>query len=192
MVSRYQKRISGPLLDRLDIHIDVPRVEYEKLSDERLGEPSAAIQARVQLARPFTADAQRGANLSIEDLRLPRQFIASQDHDSQPRRQSGEETPQGRVDGKGFPVACRIPICTCAGGSLTERETLCRLTLALTGQLDLTPNSVHNTGPGVGGEGRPSLRVEAQNGAPQANATGLQGLSKRQVAQDLLPHDGMD
>jgi predicted ATPase with chaperone activity len=49
MVSRYQKRISGPLLDRIDIHIDVPRVEYEKLSDERLGEPSATIQARVLL-----------------------------------------------------------------------------------------------------------------------------------------------
>ena len=51
MVSRYQKRISGPLLDRIDIHMDVPRVEYEKLSDERLGEPSAAIQARVEAAR---------------------------------------------------------------------------------------------------------------------------------------------
>jgi magnesium chelatase family protein len=42
---------SGPLLDRIDIHIEVPRVEYEKLSDERLGEPSAAIQARVEAAR---------------------------------------------------------------------------------------------------------------------------------------------
>ena len=51
MVSRYQKRISGPLLDRIDIHMDVPRVEYEKLSDERMGEPSADIQARVEAAR---------------------------------------------------------------------------------------------------------------------------------------------
>jgi magnesium chelatase family protein len=51
MVSRYQKRISGPLLDRIDIHIEVPRVEYEKLSDDRLGEPSAAIRARVEAAR---------------------------------------------------------------------------------------------------------------------------------------------
>ena len=42
---------SGPLLDRIDIHIEVPRVEYEKLSDDRLGEPSAAIQARVEAAR---------------------------------------------------------------------------------------------------------------------------------------------
>ena len=51
MVSRYQKRISGPLLDRIDIHMDVPRVEYEKLSDDRLGEPSVTIQARVEAAR---------------------------------------------------------------------------------------------------------------------------------------------
>ena len=50
-VTKYQKRISGPLLDRIDIHVEVPRVEYEKLSDERLGEPSEAIQARVEAAR---------------------------------------------------------------------------------------------------------------------------------------------
>jgi magnesium chelatase family protein len=50
-ITKYQKRISGPLLDRIDIHIEVPRVEYDKLSDQRLGEPSAAIQARVERAR---------------------------------------------------------------------------------------------------------------------------------------------
>lgn len=50
-IARYQKRISGPLLDRIDIHITVPRVEYEKLSGERLGEASAVIQARVEKAR---------------------------------------------------------------------------------------------------------------------------------------------
>jgi magnesium chelatase family protein len=51
VITRYQKRISGPLLDRIDIHIDVPRVAYDKLRDDRLGEPSAAIQARVEAAR---------------------------------------------------------------------------------------------------------------------------------------------
>jgi len=50
-ITRYQKRISGPLLDRIDIHIEVPRVDYEKLSDDRLGESSQAIRARVQSAR---------------------------------------------------------------------------------------------------------------------------------------------
>ncbi len=51
MVTKYQKRISGPLLDRIDIHIEVPRVDYEKLSGNRLGESSESIRARVQAAR---------------------------------------------------------------------------------------------------------------------------------------------
>jgi magnesium chelatase family protein len=50
-VMRYQKRVSGPLLDRFDIHADVPRVKFEKLSSDRLGEPSASIRARVCAAR---------------------------------------------------------------------------------------------------------------------------------------------
>ncbi len=50
-VTKYQKRISGPLLDRIDIHIEVPRVDYEKLSGDRLGESSETIRARVQAAR---------------------------------------------------------------------------------------------------------------------------------------------
>jgi magnesium chelatase family protein len=56
IVTKYQKRISGPLLDRIDIHIEVPRVEYEKLSDLRLGEPSATIQKRVEAARQIQRD----------------------------------------------------------------------------------------------------------------------------------------
>ncbi|NLF01878.1 MAG: YifB family Mg chelatase-like AAA ATPase [Anaerolineales bacterium] len=70
-VSRYQKRISGPLLDRIDIHVEVPRVDYDKLTDRRLGEPSAAIRARVEQARqvqrqryagtPITCNADIGA-----------------------------------------------------------------------------------------------------------------------------------
>ncbi len=50
-VARYQKRVSGPMLDRFDIHIEVPRVKYEKLSSERLGEPSSTIRQRVCTAR---------------------------------------------------------------------------------------------------------------------------------------------
>lgn len=51
LVTKYQKRISGPLMDRIDIHIQVPRVEYDKLSDNRLGEASASVQERVEAAR---------------------------------------------------------------------------------------------------------------------------------------------
>jgi magnesium chelatase family protein len=51
IVTKYQKRISGPLLDRIDIHIEVPRVDYEKLSADRVGESSESIRQRVQAAR---------------------------------------------------------------------------------------------------------------------------------------------
>jgi len=51
IVTKYQRRISGPLMDRIDIHVEVPRVDYEKLSDARLGEASAVIRTRVESAR---------------------------------------------------------------------------------------------------------------------------------------------
>src|SRR3954467_10716799 len=70
MVTRYQKRLSGPLLDRIDIHLDVPRVEYDKLASARAGEPSSVVRARVEAARerqrarfagtPLTCNADMG------------------------------------------------------------------------------------------------------------------------------------
>ncbi|HEX9373832.1 MAG TPA: YifB family Mg chelatase-like AAA ATPase [Roseiflexaceae bacterium] len=63
VVARYQKRISGPLLDRIDIHVEVPRVNYEKLSSERQGEASAAVRARVTAARQQQAERFRGTRL---------------------------------------------------------------------------------------------------------------------------------
>jgi hypothetical protein len=50
-VQRYISKISGPLLDRIDLHIDVPEVNYRDLSGRADGEPSAAIAARIRVAR---------------------------------------------------------------------------------------------------------------------------------------------
>ncbi|MEK7217167.1 MAG: YifB family Mg chelatase-like AAA ATPase [Chloroflexota bacterium] len=50
-VSRYQRRISGPLLDRIDIFVEVPRVEFDKLSDDAMGASSSEVRARVEAAR---------------------------------------------------------------------------------------------------------------------------------------------
>jgi magnesium chelatase family protein len=50
-VQRYGRRLSGPLLDRIDLHVEVPRVATSKLLDDRPGEPSSAVRARVQAAR---------------------------------------------------------------------------------------------------------------------------------------------
>jgi magnesium chelatase family protein len=50
-IIKYKKRISGPLLDRIDLHIEVPRVKYEKLVSEKVAESSLVIRKRVNLAR---------------------------------------------------------------------------------------------------------------------------------------------
>ncbi len=50
-IIKYQKKISGPLIDRIDLHIEVPRIKFEKLADDKLSENSASIRERVEKAR---------------------------------------------------------------------------------------------------------------------------------------------
>jgi magnesium chelatase family protein len=71
MIQRYRSRLSGPLLDRIDIHIEVPAVKYRDLTDRSAGEASSSIRERVNRARslqlerfravPYFANAQMGA-----------------------------------------------------------------------------------------------------------------------------------
>ncbi|MCP4936420.1 MAG: YifB family Mg chelatase-like AAA ATPase, partial [bacterium] len=56
MVTRYQKKISGPLMDRIDLHVTVSRVEYEKLTSLTRGETSQHIRERVESARTKQTD----------------------------------------------------------------------------------------------------------------------------------------
>lgn len=55
-VSRYQKRLSGPLLDRIDMHVEVPQIQYEKLAADRSGESSHSIRQRVIAAQQLQAE----------------------------------------------------------------------------------------------------------------------------------------
>ena len=55
-VTRYQRRISGPLLDRIDVFVEVPPVEYEKLVDEEPAEDSEHLRQRVERARDTQRD----------------------------------------------------------------------------------------------------------------------------------------
>jgi magnesium chelatase family protein len=83
VITRYQKRISGPMLDRIDIHIEVPRVDYEKLSDDRLGEPSANVQARVEAARERQrqrfANGQGGKSANDQMRKSPQRIACNAD-----------------------------------------------------------------------------------------------------------------
>ena len=62
-IQRYLARISGPLLDRIDIHIDVPPVKHRELTGEPSGEPSAAIRERVRRARQLQQERFRRSKI---------------------------------------------------------------------------------------------------------------------------------
>ncbi|MDB4948014.1 MAG: putative chaperone [Gemmatimonadetes bacterium] len=75
-VQRYMARVSGPLLDRIDLHVEVPAVQYRELSDRRPGEPSEPIRERVARARQMQSERFAGrpeihanAHMAARDLR---------------------------------------------------------------------------------------------------------------------------
>jgi magnesium chelatase family protein len=60
VIERYLARISGPLLDRIDMHVRVPALPYRDLADESAAESSAAIRTRVEAARARQRERFRG------------------------------------------------------------------------------------------------------------------------------------
>jgi len=82
LVSRYQKRISGPFIDRVDIFVEVPHIDYEKLADDRLGEKSEDVQARVKAARSLQYKRFQGTKLTCNTEMTPaevREFCQTED-----------------------------------------------------------------------------------------------------------------
>jgi magnesium chelatase family protein len=74
-VQRYRQRISGPLLDRIDLHIEVPAVEYREIASERSEENSASIRERVDRSRElqqirFAGDAKTNCNARMTTRHL--------------------------------------------------------------------------------------------------------------------------
>lgn len=65
-VFKYQKRLSGPLLERIDLHIEVPRLPYEKIATTETAERSGAIRQRVEAARKLQRDRLGGAKTNSE------------------------------------------------------------------------------------------------------------------------------
>jgi magnesium chelatase family protein len=70
-ITRYQKRISGPLLDRIDIFIEVPRVDYDKLTDDSRGEGSEQVQIRVEKARQVQLSRLKTSNITCNNEMTP-------------------------------------------------------------------------------------------------------------------------
>lgn len=77
MVQRYQSRLSGPLLDRIDIHVEVMRVDYDKLMSDSTAEPSRNVRARVEQARTIQYERFRdypnvfaNADMTVSEISL--------------------------------------------------------------------------------------------------------------------------
>ncbi len=73
LVSRYQRRMSGPFIDRVDIFVEVPHIDYEKLTDNRLGESSEQVQARVRAAHDIQRRRFAGTRLTCNADMTPRE-----------------------------------------------------------------------------------------------------------------------
>lgn len=75
-IMKYHKKISGPLLDRIDLHVEVGRVEYDKLTADETSEPSSSIQERVQRARDIqtarfsVSNIRTNSEMSIREIRI--------------------------------------------------------------------------------------------------------------------------
>ena len=65
MITKYRNRISGPLLDRIDIHIEVPAVKYKEMAGEATGETSERVRQRVAVARAVQRDRLGHANARL-------------------------------------------------------------------------------------------------------------------------------
>jgi magnesium chelatase family protein len=83
-VQKYQKRISGPLLDRIDLHVEVPRLSEDELLNVATAEPSASIRERVCRARAMQAE---------RFSHPPRDAAALREHDTTPHPADTAETP---------------------------------------------------------------------------------------------------
>jgi len=62
-IIKYQRKISGPILDRIDLHVEVPRLSYEKLAQNSSGESSQIIRARVEKARDIQKNRLTQSNI---------------------------------------------------------------------------------------------------------------------------------
>ncbi len=74
MILRYRRRLSGPLLDRIDLQIEVPRISHKELSDTEEAKSSESIRARVERARQIQRERFSGSNTLCNAAMKPGQL----------------------------------------------------------------------------------------------------------------------
>lgn len=74
MIQRYRTRLSGPLLDRIDLQVELPRVPHSDLADTRPAEASSVIRGRLEQAREIQLDRFTGFPIYCMARMVPRQL----------------------------------------------------------------------------------------------------------------------
>jgi predicted ATPase with chaperone activity len=93
-IHRYCSRISGPLLDRIDIHIEVPAVKYRELADRDDAESSAAIAARVKRSREIQLERYKGTKIHCNAQMTPPEKVLRTGYRRQPHAGTGHRPPR--------------------------------------------------------------------------------------------------
>ena len=104
MIDAYQRKLSGPLLDRIDLKVGVKRVPLEALSAEPKGEPSAPVRERVLVARHLQLERQGCLNAQLKPARL--RLLATLDAES--RHTLERWADQRGLTARGFHLAWRV------------------------------------------------------------------------------------
>ena len=73
-IIRYRKKISGPFLDRIDLYLEVPRVEFEKIRSKVVAEKSSCIRQRVERARAIQRKRFKKIKILTNSEMLPQQI----------------------------------------------------------------------------------------------------------------------
>jgi magnesium chelatase family protein len=96
-IRRYLSRISGPLLDRIDIHIEVPRLSSQELMGKSTGESSACVRQRVVAARKKQVDRMSGSGISCNAQMKAKGLRDYCDMDAGPRTCSKQLSRSSRL-----------------------------------------------------------------------------------------------
>lgn len=99
MIQRYVSKISGPLLDRIDIHIEVPAVKYKELRAPSSAEDSASVRQRVISARDRQIEKFKSEKKTYANAQMMPKMIAS----IAPYRLMAKSCWKTRLRGSGFP-----------------------------------------------------------------------------------------
>src|SRR5438034_5047692 len=117
-VQRYRQRISGPLLDRIDLHIEVPAVEYRDIASTKVEEGSAAIRERVGRAREqqrarFRSDKKINCNARMGPRQIRQHCqLSAESQETDSRGDDAVESKRSRLrpDPESVPHRSRSPV----------------------------------------------------------------------------------